>query len=505
MKLAIFLALVVSTLQVPAQEPVDLEMVARIRAEGLQRSQVVEIYNHFANVIGPRLTSSPAFNEAAGWTRDRLSEWGIEDVHLEAFEFGRGWTLERFSVEMTAPRYFPLIGYPRAWSTSTKGVVVGTPILTAGRSAEELEGKLAGAIVLTRPIQTSFIREDRQRPSHDPEESIAVEAAARPGARGRGQRGGRRGGRRGGQRGGQRGRGVNAAMLQREGAGVTLEPSRAEHGTLFVTGRDGGNEAVPGVVLIAEHYNLIARLVEQGVPVEMEVNVQGRFHEEDLNGYNIIGEIPGVDSEIGDEVVMVGAHLDSWHSATGATDNADGCAVAMEAMRILTVLEVQPRRTIRIGIWGGEEQGLHGSRHYVEDHLSGEQGQAARDKFSVYFNLDPGYGAIQGWFLEGNAAMYPIMQAYSEPFADLGADTLTMRGIGSTDHLNFIRVGLPGFQAIHSYVDYDVRTHHTNMDTYERIAEDDLKQASVVMASILYHAAMRDEKMPRAPRVGRLP
>ncbi len=285
---------------------------------------------------------------------------------------------------------------------------------------------------------------------------------------------------------------------------MTLEPSRAEHGTLFVTGRDGGNDAVPGVVLIAEHYNLIARLVEQGVPVEMEVNVQGRFHKEDTNGYNIIGEIPGVDPEIGDEVVMVGAHLDSWHSATGATDNADGSAVAMEAMRILTVLEVRPRRTIRIGIWGGEEQGLHGSRHYVEDHLSGEQGQAARDKFSVYFNLDPGYGAIQGWFLEGNAAMYPIMQAYSEPFADLGADTLTMRGIGSTDHLNFIRVGLPGFQAIHSYVDYDVRTHHTNMDTYERIVEDDLKQASVVMASILYHAAMRDEKMPRAPRVGRL-
>jgi Zn-dependent M28 family amino/carboxypeptidase len=251
------------------------------------------------------------------------------------------------------------------------------------------------------------------------------------------------------------------------------------------------------VVLIGEHYNLIARLVEQGVPVELEVNVQGTFHTEDTNGYNVIAEIPGVDSEIGDEVVLVGAHMDSWHSATGATDNADGSAVVMEAMRILKALGVEPRRTIRAALWSGEEQGLHGSRHYVEDHL-GDDNPEARDNFSVYFNLDPGYGAIYGWFLEGNQAMYPIMQAWSEPFRDLGATTLTMRGIGSTDHLNFIRAGLPGFQAIHSYVDYDVRTHHTNMDTYERIEEGDLEQASVVMASILYHAAMRDEKMPRA-------
>lgn len=481
----------------PAQEPVDLEMVAKIREEGLQRSQVVELYNHFVNVIGPRLTASPAANEAARWARDRLSSWGLEDAHLEAFEFGRGWTLDRFSIEMTAPRYFPLIGYPRAWSTSTNGVVVGSPVLTAGRPAEEFAGKLAGAIVLTRPVQTNFIRVDRDPPQHDSVE-VAMATAAPAAARGRGQRG-RRGGR-GGRRGG-RGRGgaagVSAAMLRAEGAGVTLEPSRGEHGTLFVTGRDGGDDAVPGVVLTGEHYNLIARLVEQGVPVELAVNVQGTFHEEDTNGYNVIAEILGVDPEIGDEVVLVGAHLDSWHSATGATDNADGSAVVMEAMRILEALGVEPRRTIRAALWSGEEQGLHGSRHYVEDHL-GDDNPGARDKFSVYFNLDPGYGAIYGWFLEGNRAMYPIMQAWSEPFRDLGATTLTMRGIGSTDHLNFIRAGLPGFQAIHSYVDYDVRTHHTNMDTYERIEEGDLEQASVVMASILYHAAMRDEKMPRA-------
>ncbi len=287
-------------------------------------------------------------------------------------------------------------------------------------------------------------------------------------------------------------------MLQEAGVGVTLEPSRGEHGTLFVTGRDGGDDAVPGVVLVAEHYNLIARLLEQDIPVELEVDVQARFHEDDTNGYNVIAEIRGVDPEIGDEVVLLGAHLDSWHSATGATDNADGSAVTMEAMRILKALDVRPRRTIRMALWSGEEQGLHGSRHYVQDHLTGEENQEARDKFSVYFNLDPGYGAIYGWFLEGNQAMYPIMQAYLEPFRDLDATTLTMRGIGSTDHLNFIRAGLPGYQALHSYVDYDVRTHHTNMDTYERIEEEDLKQASVVMASILYHAAMRDEMMPRA-------
>ena len=211
----------------------------------------------------------------------------------------------------------------------------------------------------------------------------------------------------------------------------------------------------------------------------------------------MIAEIPGTDPLIGDEVVMAGAHLDSWHSSPGAADNADGCAVVMEAARILMELGVKPRRTIRIALWGGEEEGLLGSREYVERHLAGEDNSEARDNFSIYFNLDPGGGPIYGFFLEGNEAIRPIFEAYLQPFEDMGAATLTMEGIGSTDHVPFIRAGLPGFQAIHDYVGYDVRIHHTNMDTYETISEEDLNQASVVMASLLYHSAMRDDKMPR--------
>ena len=247
---------------------------------------------------------------------------------------------------------------------------------------------------------------------------------------------------------------------------------------------------------------MIARLMERGVNVTLRVNIESRYHEEDTNGYNVLAEIPGIDPEIGDEVVMIGAHLDSWHSAPGATDNADGAATVLEAMRILKALGVQPRRTIRMALWGGEEQGLHGSRRYVERYLSGADNAAARDNFSVYFNLDPGAGPIKGFFLEGNEAVQSFFAANLQPFDDLDSTILNMGGICCTDHLSFIREGLPGFQPIHSYDDYDVRTHHPNVDSYGRINEQDLEQASVVMASLLYHAAMRDEKMPRAPAIG---
>jgi hypothetical protein len=494
---------------VAQQETVDTDMVARIRAEGLERSQVWESFSQLVDVFGPRLTASPAYNAAARWARDALQGWGMDEARLESFEFGRGWTLEGFAAEMVQPRYLPLIAYPRAWSPSTDGDVVAAPIMLAGLSEDELAGyagRLEGAIVMMRPEETRFIIADRDYPPdyRDPAatgtgerwspnsrtnltaEERAEEEAQQQAARAERQQ--------------QR---AAAELARNEGAAVILEPSRGIHGTIFVLGQSrDDDDAVPTVVLAPEHYNMIARMLQRGIDVRVRVQIRSRYHEDDTNGYNVIAEIPGIDPVIGDEVVMIGAHLDSWHSAPGATDNADGAATAMEAMRILQALGVQPRRTIRMALWGGEEQGLHGSRNYVAQHLAGPANASARDKFSVYFNLDPGAGPIKGLFLEGNEAIRPFFAANLEPFADLDTTILNMGGICCTDHLSFIAEGLPGFQPIHSYDDYDVRTHHTNVDTYERIREQDLKQASVVMASLLYHAAMRDERFPRAPAVG---
>ena len=471
-------ALPLGALPLPAQEQIDREMVTQIRTEGFENSHVLEVFNHLTNVIGPRLTNSPGYYEAVDWTRDKMIEWEVEDVHLEPWEFGRGWSLEKFSVEMLEPRYLPMIGFPRGWSASTQGRLVSEPIMLGGKSVAELqsfEGRLAGAIVLTRPIETNFIREDRPQPRMEdrltPPSPVpsSSPSAAQLAERDRRQEVAR----------------TLTEVTQRGGAGVTLEPTRGEHGTLFVTGLDSGEGAVPSVVLAGEHYNLIARLLEQQIPVTMAVEVTGRYHEDDTNAYNIIAEIKGVDPEIGDEVVMVGAHLDSWHTGTGATDNADGSSIVMEALRILKALDVQPRRTIRVALWGGEEQGLLGSAEYVRRHLQGDGNAEAHEKFSVYYNLDNGFAPIYGFYMEANEAAREIMEDYLEPFNDLGANISTMAQIGATDHLSFIRAGLPGFQAIHDYTGYDVRTHHTNMDTFERVQEEDLKQAAVVMASIL--------------------
>ncbi len=494
------LCLVLSLLAAPAhlfaQEPIDQDMVERIRREGMENSRIMEVFNHLTNVIGPRLTASPAYHEAVQWTRAKMDEWGMTNARAEGWEFGRGWTLDRFSVEMVEPRYLPMIGYPRGWSASTDGRLLGAPVFLGEASMEELEshaGQLSGKIVMTRPVQTNFVRADRPQPLLEDALTLAPPNNAPRSPNQAAQRAER-----------QRQQEVRRAMtemLQAEGAGVILEPNIGEHGTLFVTGRDGGPDAVPSVVLASEHYNLVARLIEQGIPVELAVDLDATYYTDDTNAYHVIAEIPGTDPEIGDEVVMVGAHLDSWHSASGATDNADGCSIAMEALRILVALGVEPRRTIRVALWGGEEQGLLGSREWVAQNLAGDDNQEAHDKFSVYFNLDNGYAPIYGFYMEGNTEARDLMEAFLAPFNDLGATISTLQGVGSTDHLSFIRAGLPGFQAIHDYTDYDVRTHHTNADTFERVGEEDLKQAAVVMASILYHAAMRKGKMPRAPAV----
>ena len=457
------------------------------------------MFDTLANVFGPRLTATPAYLASANWARGKLVSWRLDKPRLEAWPFGRGWTLERQTIEMIAPRYMPLIGYAEAWSPSTKGELVGTPILTAGKSVEELQqmsASLANAIVMSQPIQTSFIRADRVQPSdpnRDPTVPLVTGAPANPAtaaATGRGGRGGGRGG------------GVPSAttILNDAGVGVILKQNRGEHGTLFVLGATGRGSGAPSMVLSAEHYNLVARLLQHGAPVKLRVNIEAKYYTADTNGYNVIAEIPGTDPALRDQVVMLGGHLDSWHSATGATDNADGSAVVLEAARILQAVGARPRRTIRFALWGGEEQGLIGSARWVAAHLADSaNGTAARGKLSMYLNIDPGKGPIYGFYMQGNEPAKPIFDAWLEPFRDIGARRNVPESIGSTDHLSFTRIGVPGFNPIQDYVGYDVREHHTNMDTFDRVQIDDLKQNAIILASFLYHAAMRNEMMPRLP------
>jgi hypothetical protein len=463
------------------QEWVDRDMAQRIIEEGLERSEVVGMYNLLTNVIGPRLTATPAYKESADWAVQRLRAWGLEDVHLETWEFGRGWTLEGLTLEMIEPRYFPLIGYPEAWTPSTEGEIVSTPVFVGDKTAEELQElrpSLAGAIVLTMPPQTQFIKEDRLQPGATDER---VPIGAPRFVRNQGPVGSRQ----------------LFPLLQEAGAGVMLRPNQGEHGTIFVLGRrTTTDDAVPSIVMASEHYNMIVRMLAAGLDVKLRVGVESRYHEDDTNGYNVLAEIPGTDPDVGDEVVMVGAHLDSWHSSPGGSDNADGISSSMEAMRILMALGVRPRRTIQVALWGGEEEGLLGSREWVRRHLEGDDNGESREKFYVYFNNDPGYGKIFGWYLEENAAIKPIFDAWLEPLLEHGATRNVMDAIGSTDHVPFVRAGVPAFNAIQDYLDYDVRTHHTNMDFYERVAEEDLKQAAIVLATFLYHAAMREGDLP---------
>jgi carboxypeptidase Q len=477
------IALTIAAFPAARQESSDTQTIERITREGTERSQVHRTFTHFVDTVGPRLTASPAYKAAAEWSRDQLSSWGLKDARLESWEFGRGWQLDQFTLEMVEPRYLPLVGYPEGWSASMAQEITATPVYAGGASAEQLaamRGTLKGAIVMAHPAMSSFVREDRGQPT-DP-------GYAAPAPPQRGQSQGARGGR----------SGASPQQLLREaGPAVVLRTSRGEHGTMFVLGRDQGANALPSVIVAAEHYNMLVRMVTAGLPVKVRVNLKTRYLDDDKNGYNVLAEIPGQHAALKDEVVMIGAHLDSWHSAPGATDNADGAAVVLEATRILSAIGVKPHRTIRIALWGGEEEGLLGSREYVRRHLAGDANAAARERFSVYFNMDPGTGPIYGWFLQGQDNARPVMDAWLAPLATIGARKNVPDSIGNTDHLSFTAIGLPAFNPIQDYVDYDVRTHHTNVDTYERVREEDLKQAAIVMATFAYQASMRTEKFPR--------
>jgi hypothetical protein len=481
--LAVLAPLPIATTEAAAQEPIDRAMIARIRDEAQQRSRALESYRTLTDVIGPRLSGTPGYKRAVDWTRGKLGEWGMSNVAVEAFPFGRGWTLEKLTLEMTEPRYFPLQGYPEAWTPSTRGVLSTAPIYLGDKTADQIRAmgaRLKGAIVLPQPPQDTLITADRPQPG-DTEQRVRI--GAPPNLR----------------RDGLTPLREMMPILQQAGVGLVLRPNQGQHGTIFVLGnRATRDDAVPAVVLAAEHYNMIARLVQHGTAVKLNAEIRSRYHTADTSSYNVIAEIPGSDPALRNEVVLIGAHLDSWHSATGATDNADAIAATMEAMRILKTLGAAPRRTIRIALWGAEEQGLIGSRAYVEKHLRGDANAAARDAIAVYLNDDPGMGPTYGFYTEENAAAKAIFDSWLDALRDLGVKRNPVDKIGNTDHLSFAAVGIPAFTTLKDYRDYDVRTHHTNTDFYERVSEKDLQQSSIVLAVFAWHAAMRDGKIPRA-------
>ena len=473
-----------------AEQGADTTLLQKIRAEAMDRSDVMTMFDQFVTVIGPRLTGSPEHKTAAEWARGKLASWGLTDARLESWEFGRGWTLDRLVVEMVEPRYAPLIAYAEAWAAPTRGELVATPVLVGGKSLQDvtaMKETLAGSIVLSQPLVSAFVREDRLQPTTS-DTPVPIGAPPMP---------------RQGNTNAADARQI-AQLLREAKPGAILRSSAGEHGTVFVLGRDQGENAAPSIVLAAEHYNMVVRMLEKNVPVKLRVNMQTRFLTADTKSYNVLADIPGTDPALKDEVVLVGAHLDSWHTGTGATDNADGSAVVMEMMRILKAVGVRPRRTIRVALWGGEEEGLLGARAYVKAHYAGDANRQARDRLAVYLNIDPGMGPIYGWYAEGSAPAKAILDGWIEPLKDIGVRRNIEAGIGSTDHVAFREAGIPGFNPIQDYITYDVRTHHTNVDTYERVRPEDLKQNAAVLAWMAYKAAVMDEKFPRPePRAPR--
>jgi hypothetical protein len=509
--------------QQPA-EKVDIDVISKIKNEELQHSQVMETVSYLTDVIGPRLTGSPGLRKAQQYAIERLREWGIPNGQLEPWgrPFGRGWSLEGFTADVTAPAFSSLIAYPKAWSPATNGMVRGETIFFDVKTEADLakyKGKLKGKIVLFSPgrqVEPNFLPPARRTSDEDLRKlSEAKFESERPNFQLSAERRARAE--------------LNYKkwqMLIDEGVAVVLEPGFGDAGTVYVTGAtvpvplDTPDERrprpwdliapkiPPQVVVAAEQYNRIIRLVSRGLPVQLEININARFYDQDPMGYNVIAEIPGTD--LREEVVMIGGCLDSWHTATGATDNAAGAAVALEVMRLFKTLNLKPRRTVRIGLWSAEEQGAFGSQAYVANHFAKRVAPPARFDFkpeyktlSAYFNLDYGTGKIRGVYLQGNEAVRPVFSAWLAPFKEMGAETLTSSGIYSTDHNSFDEVGLPGFQFIRDFMENNPRTAHTNMDVYEHVLQDDLKQSAVIAASFIYQAAMRNEKLPRKNAEGR--
>ena len=493
---ALLLVLPLAAQRSAAEKP-DLDAIYRIKDEGFQRSNVMEIESYLTDIYGPRLTGSPNIKEAADWAQKTMKEWGLANVHLETFPFGRGWQNRRFTANAMTPRAYPLIGFPKAWTPGTNGPVTGEAVLVSILNESDFakyRGTIAGKFVLAtpmRPVDASFQPLGRRYTDAE-----LADLAMQP---------------RVPARGGGAGNAAQQAFARKltqfwvdERVAAVLEPGRGDGGTIFVQAggsRNAGDPPVAAqVVLAVEHYGRIARTLARKIPVTVQMDIDNTFFDADLNAFNVIAELPGTDKA--DEVVMIGAHFDSWHGGTGATDNAAGSAVMMEAMRILKTTGVRLRRTVRIALWGGEEQGLLGSKAYVKDHFGDPatmQLKADHAKFSAYFNVDNGTGTIRGVYLQGNEAVAPIFSEWMDPLKNLGMTTLTIRNTSGTDHLSYDAVGLPGFQFIQDPLEYNTRTHHSTMDVYERVQAQDMMNNAVIVASFVVNAANRDDKLPRKP------
>jgi carboxypeptidase Q len=498
---------------VSAQEKLDMDMLNKIRKEGLENSHVMEIAFHLTDASGPRLTSSPGFFRAANWAKDEMSRWGLSNAQLELWgEFGKGWELQKSYVAMTSPYYKPFIAFPKSWTKGTNGLKNGEIILVNLKDSTDLEkyrGKLAGKIILlyrTDTLKQSFTSDahrytdeelDKMAKAQPQQSQQQMDTAQRRRFREQFQRG---------QGSAQLINRFKEMALQENALAAFSDQPRLHDGTIAVQGGGAYSKTSPenllDIVISMEDYQMLLRLVKAGVPVKLEMDVKTAFTNPDGKAYNVVAEIKGTDPKLKDEIVMLGGHLDSWHSGTGATDNAAGCTVMMEVMRILKSLNVKPRRTIRIALWSGEEEGLLGSRAYVKNHFADTANgkwvlKPEYNKFSSYFNIDNGTGKVRGIYLQGNDKVRDIFAQWLQPFNDLGATTITISNTGGTDHQSFDRVGLPGFQFIQDAIEYDTRTHHTNMDTYDHLIADDLKQIATIVCGFVYDAAMRDEKLPR--------
>lgn len=512
-----------------AEEKIDLDVMNKIRNEGFYNSQVMKHVAYLSDNIGQRLSSSPQVMQANNWAMDQFNEWGMENVHLEGFEFGRGWTFENISVQMTAPRHAYIQAVPKAWFPGTDGEVEGEVVRMNIKTEADFEkhrGKLKGKIIAIRDkvkINKSLDKYTYHR--HD-EESLEESKsfpiprnkrkAAKPGAtKAKLEKDLKR----------QKFLKKAYQFYKDEGALAIITASGRRYSGLFNgTSNEylkGYTPAIPQIELAGESYNRMLRLMKQGETVKLKINVEATYHDEDTKNYNVLADIPGKGSKR-KEIVLAGAHIDSWHLGDGAADNGAGVAIVMEAMRILKAIGVKPKRTIRAGLWGAEEQGLNGSRFYIQKHLAeypkfeleGSEGypewrmreksepiklKSGYNKLSVYFNLDNGSGKIRGIKTHGNVATQAIFDQWFAPFEDLGANTASSRSSGGTDHAAFQSVGIPGYQFIQDALDYFPRIHHTQLDVLDYVSEKDLKQASVVMAAFIYNAAMRDEMMPRRP------
>jgi carboxypeptidase Q len=488
-----------------AQTPTDQQMLSKIREEGMSRSKVMETAFYLTDVSGPRLAGSPGLKRAQDWAVNELKTWGMANAKREPWgKFGKGWEVQKNYAAITEPYYHAIIAIPKAWTPGTNGPIKADVVVIKADSVADLDkykGKLKGKIVMLDnklAMQRTF-KPDATR-NTDEELDAMAKATLPPAAAG----------------------GVNArsrvfalssllklrlALAQfyvTEGVGLVLSQGRGTDGTVFTTNgasyADTAKAVAPELETSGEDYQRILRLVKAGTKVTMEADIKTEFFNNDLQGYNVVGELPGTDKKLKDQLVIIGGHLDSWHGATGATDNAAGSAVMLEAMRILKRVGFTPRRTIRVVLWSSEEQGLFGSRNYVLNHFGDPKTMELKPeaaKVSAYYNLDNGTGKIRGVYLQGNQVVGPLFQSWLDPFKDLGATTVTIRNTGGTDHLSFDAVGIPGFQFIQDGMDYGTRTHHSNQDTYDKLSEDDLKQAATIIASFVYNTSQRDEMIPR--------